>query len=150
MTERLSYYDRQIALWHVRAYPSLKKEFELQRKTIASAMPSPSADKPAPSGNGTADSTAAKAERIEKLYESRQYARIRAVEQALDASGRDIRGKAERQKLRSALLLNCTDRKTYPFHRLGLDFVSQRDFFRRRDRFLLDVLYHLQNGTAPR
>ncbi len=150
MAETLSYYDRQIALWNVRAYPSLKKAFDLQRRAIASAMPSPSADKPAPSGNSVSDSTTAKAERIEKLYESREYARIRAVEQALDAAGKDIRGKAERQKLRSALLLNCTDRKTYPFHRLGLDFVSQRDFFRRRDRFLLDVLYHLQNGTAPR
>lgn len=150
MTDKLNYYDRQIALWHVRAYPSLKKAFDLQRKAISSAMPSPSADKPAPSGGSVSDSTVTKAERIEKLYESREYARIRAVESALDASGKDIRGKAERQKLRSALLLNCTDRKTYPFHRLGVDFVSQRDFFRRRDRFLLDVLRRLQNGTAPR
>lgn len=143
--ESLSYYDRQIALWIVRAYPSLKKDFDAKRRAIASAVPSPMAENDAVSYSVTS-----KAERIERLYDSREYAQIRAVEQALEAAGKDIRGKAERSKLRTALLLNCTDRKHYPFHRLGVDFVSQRDFFRRRDSFLSDVLRRMQYGTAPR
>jgi hypothetical protein len=143
--ESLSYYDRQIALWIVRAYPSLKKDFDAKRRAIASAVPSPMAENDAVSYSVTS-----KAERIERLCETREYAQIRAVEQALEAAGKDIRGKAERSKLRTALFLNCTDRKHYPFHRLGVDFVSQRDFFRRRDGFLLDVLHRVQYGTAPR
>lgn len=150
MTERLGYYDRQIALWHVRAYASRKKAFETLRRSVASAMPSPSADRPVPSGGSVSDSTSAKAEKLERLYESREYVQIKAVEDALETAGSDIRGRSERQKLRRALMLNCADRKTYPFHRLGIDFVSQRDFFRRRDRFLAEVLRRLQYGTAPR
>ena len=150
MTEKLGYYDRQIALWHVRAYPSRKKAFDLLRNSVAAAMPSPSAEKPAPAGSSVSDSTYTKTERLERLYQTHEYKQIKAVEDALETAGTDIRGKAERQKLRRALMLNCTDRKTYPFHRLGIDFVSQRDFFRRRDRFLSEILKRLQYGTAPR
>ena len=145
MAEKLSYYDRQIALWIVRAYPSAKREYEIKRRAIASAVPSPMAE-----NDGKSYSVTSKAERIEHLNETREYSIIHAVDQALDMAGKDIRGKAERSKLRTALILNCTDRKHYPFHRLGVDFVSQRDFFRRRDGFLSDVLKRVQFGTAPR
>ena len=98
MEKNLSYCERQIALWNVRAY----------------------SDEPS-----------------EK--------RSRAVESALDTVGGDIKGEEERKKLRRALILNCTDRKNFPFYRLAIDFVSERDFYRRRDRFLKNVLTATQN-----
>ena len=106
MTKTLSYCERQIALWNVRAY----NDEPHKKNTVCSC---------------------------EK--------RCRAVESALDSVGEDIKGEEERKKLRRALILNCTDRKTYPFYRLAIDFVSERDFYRRRDRFLTSVLAATQS-----
>ncbi len=106
MTKTLSYCERQIALWNVRAYSD-----EPHKKNTV--CPS---DK-----------------------------RCKAVESALDTVGEDIKGEEERKKLRRALILNCTDRKNFPFYRLAIDFLSERDFYRRRDKFLSNVLSATQN-----
>ena len=96
MKEILSYCERQIALWYVRAYGEEKSAQKIKKRAN--------------------------------------------IERALSSVGDDIAGENERKKLQRALILNCTDRKNFPFYRLGVDFISERDFYRRRDRFLSDVL----------
>ncbi len=105
MTETLTYCERQIALWNVRAYSDEPKKKDAVRKN-------------------------------EK--------RRRAVEEALETVGDDIAGEKERSRLKKALMLNCTDRKNFPFYRLAIDFISERDFYRRRDRFLKGVLASME------
>ena len=70
--------------------------------------------------------------------------RKRAVQSAEQTIGKDIRSPELRQQLRKGMMLNITSGRSYPFERLGLDFVSKRDFFRRRDRFLLEVAKRLE------
>lgn len=70
--------------------------------------------------------------------------RKRAVQGAEQTIGLDIRNPELRQKLRRAMMLNISAGRKYPFERLGIDFVSKRDFFRRRDRFLLEVARRLE------
>lgn len=93
MNGKLTYCERQIALWYVRA---CEEEKNVKRKA--------------------------------------------AIDAALESVGDDFAGEAERSKLKKAMILNCVDRKNFPFYRLGIDYVSERDFYRRRDRFLSDVL----------
>lgn len=65
--------------------------------------------------------------------------RKRAVQGAEQTIGQDIRDPDLQRKLRRAMLLNISSGRAHPFEYLGVDFVSKRDFFRRRDRFLLEV-----------
>lgn len=64
---------------------------------------------------------------------------VSAIERAADNIGSDIVMPELRRKLKDAVLLNCDDRKAYPFRYLGVDFVSERDFYRRKELFLEDV-----------
>lgn len=73
---------------------------------------------------------------IEELPEIRK---MRAVEYARAHSGVDIQNEELRARLQQAMLLNCQNRDEYPFHRLNLPELSQRDFYRRKDRFLADI-----------
>ena len=65
--------------------------------------------------------------------------RKRAVQSAEQTIGLDIRSPELRSKLRRAMMLNISSGRTYPFEYLGLDFVGRRDFYRRRDQFLVEV-----------
>lgn len=73
---------------------------------------------------------------IEELPEIRK---MRAVEYARANIGGDIQSENLRARLQQAMLFNCQNRDKYPFHRLSLPELSQRDFYRRKDRFLADI-----------
>lgn len=62
-----------------------------------------------------------------------------AVERAAENIGSDIAVPELRARLKRAVLLNCDDRRAFPFRMLNVDFVSFADFHRRKERFLQEV-----------
>ncbi len=62
-----------------------------------------------------------------------------AITKASENIGSDIAVPELRARLIRAVLLNCDDRRTYPFRMLNIDFVSFADFHRRKERFLKEV-----------
>ena len=70
-----------------------------------------------------------------------------AIVRAAENIGGDIVMPELRSKLKDAILLNCDDRKAYPFRYLGVDFVSESDFYRRKELFLSEV-YTLAFGCV--
>ena len=75
-------------------------------------------------------------ERLERCPDAR---RVAAVDKAKLLIGEDLQDKELRRKLTNAILLNCESGRNYPFEILGVDGLSRRDFYRRRNRFLQDV-----------
>ena len=65
------------------------------------------------------------------------------VDDAIEKALRDIKAEKVRAKLRSAILLNCDDRERYPYRYTGLEGFSERDFYRRKGRFLDEVYRRL-------
>jgi len=84
------------------------------------------------------DTVADKTERLEKLEESMDVKFIRAVEQSLAAVGDDVVYES-RERLRKAILLNCENGRDYPYEMLDADEFSRRDFYRRRQKFIIGV-----------
>lgn len=62
-----------------------------------------------------------------------------AISKSKKNIGIDIAVPEMRARLIRAVLLNCDDRSKYPYRMLNIDFVSERDFYRRKDKFLQDV-----------
>lgn len=50
------------------------------------------------------------------------------------------------EALTKAMLLNCDDAETFPFPRLDVPFLSEREFYRRRAAFLDAVFERLKVG----
>lgn len=75
--------------------------------------------------------------------DSREQARMEAVEQALAAVGADIPSGDVREQLRVAILLNAESGRAYPYERLDLGAVSRSEFYRRKDQFLTDIAAYL-------
>ncbi len=61
------------------------------------------------------------------------------VADAINAIGGDIVIPSQREQLQKSILLNCEDRKKFCYRYLNLPFISERDFYRRKERFLFDV-----------
>lgn len=69
--------------------------------------------------------------------------RMRAVEQAKLTVGHDCANEETRQRLLDSILLNCENGRNYPFEILNLTEFSRSDFYRRRDKFLLEIAKYL-------
>lgn len=69
---------------------------------------------------------------------------MRAVEFAKLHIGLDLESEEMRQRLAESVLLNCEDGREYPFKYLNLPDISERDFYRRRDSFLLEIARYLR------
>ena len=76
---------------------------------------------------------------LERLERSPDARRVAAVDKAKLLIGNDIQDEELRRKLTNAILLNCESGRNYPFEILGVDGLSRRDFYRRRNRFLQTV-----------
>lgn len=61
------------------------------------------------------------------------------VADAIGRIGDDLVIPSQRKQLQKAILLNCDDGKLYCFRYLNIDFLSESDFYRRRERFLTDI-----------
>lgn len=68
---------------------------------------------------------------------------IRAIDAAKSKIGEDVQNNEVRKKLVESILLNCKAGRKYPFERLNLTEFSRRDFYRRRDKFLLEMAKYL-------
>ena len=66
-----------------------------------------------------------------------------AVRSAAALIGEDLTDTKLRERLQNAVLMNCDDRKRYTFRYLGLNCFSESDFYRRKQRFLLEVYKRL-------
>ena len=88
----------------------------------------------------TAEQKALQLEGLEKFPEVN---RIRAVEFAERNVGGDIVSDELRRRLLNGLRLNCAGGRKYPFEFLNLSEFSQRDFYRRKDKFLYDIARYL-------
>ena len=64
------------------------------------------------------------------------------IDEALVVACRGIEVPEQRRKLREAMLTNIDDGSEFPFQRLGVDFISESEFFRRRAA-MLDALFEL-------
>ena len=61
------------------------------------------------------------------------------VADAINCIGDDLVLPSQREQLKKCILLNCEDRKSFCFRYLDLPFISERDFYRRKEHFLSDV-----------
>lgn len=84
-----------------------------------------------------------KQEQLEAIEGFPETQRMRAVEQALVHIGNDLQNEELRQKLKEGIYLNCQNRKQYPFELLGIDGISRMSFYRRKDKFLIDIAEYL-------
>lgn len=64
---------------------------------------------------------------------------LSAVDAAIGKALEGVNAEDVRERLRKAILLNCDDRDRYPYRYTGLDGISERDFYRRKGRFLDEV-----------
>ena len=82
-------------------------------------------------------------ERILGLEDIPETKRMRSVEYAAKRVRRDLPENV-REKLRTAIILNCKSGKKYPYKVLDIDGFSERGFYRERDRFLMDIAVFLE------
>jgi len=134
--EMISYCDKQAALWVVRGHKARKAAFEAEREELYTLVSNSLCE--ASHGSTVNDSTFNKMIRLQKMELSTDFKYIQAVEAAKTEIGADLRPVLAK-RLAYAIMLNCTDRHNYPYYRLNVDFVSERDFYRRRSEFLKNV-----------
>ena len=126
--KRLNFCKKQAALWIVRGHGLRRAEYNSRCRDIIAST----------DGITNADPTSQQGDMLLALQNTKAYKYILAVEDAADGIGRDMPD-GMRVRLRRAVLLNCESGKEYPYEYLNCDFVSRRDFYRRKERFLSDV-----------
>lgn len=152
MKQKLPWDIKQECLWIVRGYARRVKQYHEQRQDVIDegganyttythngeqrrAYPAHSNN----TGRPTEDKQA-RLDAIEKYPETRK---MRAVEQAKLMVGEGIGNREIRQRLTQGITLNCESGRNYPFEYLNLSEFSKRDFYRRKDRFLIEVAKYL-------
>lgn len=81
--------------------------------------------------------------RAEELRESRDAQSVEAVEAALQIALVGIRNREIREKLADGILRNCGNRYQWPYERLYIPTVGKKEFYRRKNDFLLAVAMEL-------
>lgn len=140
---RIPYEIKQEAIWIVRGYDMRKRNYERMKSDILTHMSAGAGDG-APHGTGVSDQTASKAEQIERLERYPEVKKMRAVEYAERQIGQDVLSQDARERLRKAIVQNCKSGRRFPFERLAVDEFSRRDFYRRKDKFLVDIASFLE------
>jgi hypothetical protein len=88
--------------------------------------------------------TEVKAFRLADIETWPETQKMRAVEHAKLMIGEDLAGNDQKQALTKYIMLSCTAGRKYPFRYFDLPGFSQRDFYRRRDDFLLRIAEYLE------
>lgn len=140
---RIPYHIKQETIWIVRGYEQRRCNYNQMRGEILGRMVAGAGDG-APHGTGISDQTAQKAEQIDRLERYPEVKKMRAVEYAERQIGQDVLNQDARERLRKAIVQNCKSGRRYPFERLAVDEFSRRDFYRRKDKFLVDVASFLE------
>ena len=140
---RIPYEIKQEAIWIVRGYDMRKRNYERMKSDILTHMSAGAGDG-VPHGTGVSDQTANKAEQIERLERYPEVKKMRAVEYAERQIGQDVINEEVRDRLRKAIVQNCKSGRRYPFEHLNLIEFSRRDFYRRKEKFLIDIASFLE------
>lgn len=139
---------KQQALWIVRGYKASLRRYMAARQDVILATPCSFGEYVAgeetcrqyfPHSSEVGRPVENMQQALERLEQSPDARRVAAVDKAKLLIGEDLQDKELRRKLTNAILLNCESGRNYPFEILGVDGLSRRDFYRRRNRFLQDV-----------
>ena len=139
---------KQQALWIVRGYKASLRRYMAARQDVILATPCSFGEYAAggetcrqyyPHSSDVGRPVENMQQALERLERSPDARRVAAVDKAKLLIGNDLQDEALRRKFTNAILLNCESGRNYPFEILGVDGLSRRDFYRRRNRFLQDV-----------
>ena len=139
---------KQQALWIVRGYKASLRRYMAARQDVILATPCSFGEYVSegetrrqyfPHSSEVGRPVENMQQALERLEQSPDASRVAAVDKAKRLIGEDLQDGELRRKLTNAILLNCESGRNYPFEILGVDGLSRRDFYRRRNRFLHDV-----------
>ena len=139
---------KQQALWIVRGYKASLRRYMAARQDVILATPCSFGEYVAgeetcrqyfPHSSEVGRPVENMQQALERLEQCPDARRVAAVDKAKLLIGEDLQDEELRRKLTNAILLNCESGRNYPFEILGVDGLSRRDFYRRRNRFLQDV-----------
>ncbi len=77
-----------------------------------------------------------KAEKLEALEFQPDVKKMRAVEQAKNTIGADLQSEELREKLKTAIWLNCLAGRQYPYEILDVPTIGRNEFYRRKAEFV--------------
>lgn len=97
-----------------------------------------------PHGSGVGRPTEEKGAALVALEEHPRTRRMHAVAQAKHEIGEDIVSEDLRLRMMCAILTNCESGRKNPFNYLNVPEISRRDFYRRKERFLLSIAEKLK------
>lgn len=139
---------KQQALWIVRGYKASLRRYMAARQDVILATPCSFGEYVSggetrrqyfPHSSEVGRPVENMQQALERLEQCPDARRVAAVDKAKLLIGEDLQDEELRRKLTNAILLNCESGRNYPFEILGVDGLSRRDFYRRRNRFLQDV-----------
>lgn len=117
---------RELCLAHVRGYERRRQELR-QRRGGAYQSGRPETG----------------AELLDQIGRSQDKQSIVAVELALMQASQGIKSREIRKFLQSGLILNCSNRRVYPYERLHIPGVGKKEFYRRKQDFLVALADYL-------
>lgn len=91
-----------------------------------------------PHGNMPGRASEDKMQQLSAIEDWPETKKMRAVEHARIGAGPDLPHEM-RQKLVDAILLNCENRREYPYEYLDVSGMGKTDFYERRTAFLVDI-----------
>lgn len=139
---------KQQALWIVRGYKASLRRYMAARQDVILATPCSFGEYVSegetrrqyfPHSSEVGRPVENMQQALERLEQCPDARRVAAVDKAKLLIGEDLQDEELRRKLTNAILLNCESGRNYPFEILGVDGLSRRDFYRRRNRFLQTV-----------
>ena len=117
---------RELCLAHVRGYERRRQELR-QRRGGAYQSGRPETG----------------AELLDQIGRSQDKQSIVAVELALLQASQGIKSREVRRYLQSGLILNCSNRRAHPYERLHIPGVGKKEFYRRKQDFLVALADYL-------
>lgn len=157
MNDKLPWDIKQECLWIVRGYERRVKQYITQRQEVIEAGGAnyctythtengKTEERRAffPHSSSTGRPVEDKQSQLEAIESYPETLKMRAVEHAKLMIGSDVHNDAARQRLANGIILNCESGRQYPFEYLNLPEFSQRDFYRRKDAFLMEIAKYLR------
>lgn len=134
---------RTLIVKYIRKYDEYRKWYQCERDRIL--YPSPRQADGMPRGGYIGDPTLSAAERLARLEGEHKAKVIKAIDQARHLIGVDISQTIEQEEtLRRCIWLSCLNAREYPFEAFdGLIFISRRQFYNYKNKFMNDIKYLL-------
>ena len=117
---------RELCAAHVRGYERRLEELSRKREAVY--------------GSGRPEKAAGELEALDKSGDSRS---VQAVEAALLLACHGIRSRTVCEHLRRGLVRNLCNRRLWPYERLNLPGIGKKEFYRRKQDFLVALAEEL-------